>query len=275
MELLVQVAVGTLGTYAAVAVVLAAFQRRLIFTRPSRVKKAQPGSAAGTYLVRKSFIQARDGAKLDLTESFAGGHPKGTLIYFGGRRENTEWAIDISSYAAGWSVVTANYRGFGLSEGNAGEHAIKADALELFDQVRARGERVVIAGRSLGSCVAVYVAAMRRCEGLVLISPMDSLMGVLRSNPITMPFSWMLTDRFECMELARRVDQKTLVILAAGDRQVPLSASARLCEQLRTELSVELIGDVNHCTVHRDRQTLESIARFLEEVPPKTHQRRP
>lgn len=274
MEWIVQVAVGVAGTYGVVAVVLGMLQRKLIFTRPSRVKRAELGAAAGTYLVRKSFVQARDGAKLEVTESLASGEPKGTIIYFGGRRENTAWAIDISSYAAGWSVVTANYRGFGLSEGEAGERAIKADALELFDQVRERGERVVVAGRSLGSCVALYVAAMRRCEGLVLISPMDSLMGVLSSNPLTKLFSWMLKDRFECVELARRVDQKTLVILAAGDRQVPLRSSARLCEALTSDLSVELIGDVNHCTVHRDRQTLESVARFLEGVPPKLPKRR-
>lgn len=136
VEWIVQVAVGVAGTYGVVAVVLGMLQRKLIFTRPSRVKRAELGAAAGTYLVRKSFVQARDGAKLEVTESLASGEPKGTIIYFGGRRENTAWAIDISSYAAGWSVVTANYRGFGLSEGEAGERAIKADALELFDQVR-------------------------------------------------------------------------------------------------------------------------------------------
>lgn len=267
MELLVQVVGGAIGAYGVAATVIGSMQRALIFTRPGRIKRAMPGAAAGTYAVSKSFVQAEDGARLEVSESWARDGAKGTIIYFGGRRENTEWATDISSYAAGWSVVTANYRGFGMSEGKASEAAIKADALALFDAVRERGGRVVIAGRSLGSCVALHVAAMRRCEGLVLVSPMDSLKGVLTENWWSKPFAWLLRDRFECVELAKRVDQKTLVVLAAGDWQVPMAASARLYRHLSSEVDVQLIGAVTHCTVHRDSQTLRNIANFLNTVP--------
>lgn len=77
VEWIVQVAVGVAGTYGVVAVVLGMLQRKLIFTRPSRVKRAELGAAAGTYLVRKSFVQARDGAKLEVTESLAAASPRG------------------------------------------------------------------------------------------------------------------------------------------------------------------------------------------------------
>lgn len=45
VEWIVQVAVGVAGTYGVVAEVLGMLQRKLIFTRPSRVKRAELGAA--------------------------------------------------------------------------------------------------------------------------------------------------------------------------------------------------------------------------------------
>lgn len=253
--------------YGVLAVGLGVCQRRLIFSRPGRVKRAAPGPATGSYVVKSKSFKTTGGLSLELAKSeFSQGEPKGTIIYFGGRRENVSWASDISSYAEGWNVVAANYRGFGKSEGIASEMAIKQDALKVFDSVRERGGRVVVVGRSLGTGVALHVAAQRAFDGLVLVSPMDSLRNVLGEKVLTWPFAWLLKDKFECVELAKRVQHRTLVVLSAQDRQVSMASSVRLCGHLRGELTLKIVDGVNHCNVHRAAATLRGLAEFL----PKT-----
>jgi pimeloyl-ACP methyl ester carboxylesterase len=65
-----------------------------------------------------------------------------------------------------------DYRGSGRSSGVPTIAALKADALQVFDQVNARYPgRVVLHGQSLGSFVAAYVAQQRpAARGMVLES---------------------------------------------------------------------------------------------------------
>ncbi len=101
------------------------------------------------------------------------------LLYFGGNADDVAGHIDAFSDAfPEHSLYFVNYRGYGGSSGRPSEPALVADALAVFDQVQSRQAEVSVMGRSLGSGVAVQLAAERPVSRLVLVTPFDSLVNV-------------------------------------------------------------------------------------------------
>jgi len=79
--------------------------------------------------------------------------------------------------AAGSSLLLLDYRGFGRSQGRPSEKGLYADADAAYQYLLDNGhrpERIVVHGESLGSAVAVDLAARRPCGGVVLEAPFTS-----------------------------------------------------------------------------------------------------
>jgi poly(3-hydroxybutyrate) depolymerase len=79
---------------------------------------------------------------------------------------------------AGFGVLLAGYRGYSGNPGKPTEDDLTADAHLLLDWLAEQGvpaERTVIYGESLGTGVAVKMAAMRETAGVILESPYTSI----------------------------------------------------------------------------------------------------
>ncbi len=165
-----------LAAFAALCTVLFVFQESLIFLRQPLSEGARnalrehPGvteieerAADGTRL----HGWLRHGHGVEAVSPGAGVEaPPGLVIYFGGNAEEVSGQVLDAGAFAPWSLAAFNYRGYGLSEGRPGEAALTADALVVHDRLAAREdvepERIVVFGRSLGSGVAVRLAAAGR-----------------------------------------------------------------------------------------------------------------
>src|SRR5207253_11520126 len=105
--------------------------------------------------------------------------PAPTVIYFGGNAEEVSWTLADAQWPREWTIAGVNYRGYGESEGTPGEPELTADASAIYDAVMLRQDidrtRIVVFGRSLGTALAVYLAAARSVAGAVVVSPYDSL----------------------------------------------------------------------------------------------------
>jgi len=144
-------------------------QDSLIF-HPQRLDESRRAALAQTPAVESLFIHGADGTRLHAW------HVKGNplVIYFGGNAEEVSWMLDEAPRRApgvGWLLV--DYRGYGSSDGSPSEKALVSDALQWYDHFQA-GTTYVF-GRSLGSGVAVQLAAERPVAGLILVAPFDSL----------------------------------------------------------------------------------------------------
>ena len=91
---------------------------------------------------------------------------KGNSKSFGEEHERYEAFV-----AAGYGFIAFDYRGFPASPGQITEDNILADALTAYDWAAAKGDPLVIWGRSIGSGPATYVASQRDAKALLLETP--------------------------------------------------------------------------------------------------------
>ena len=130
----------------------------------------------------------------------------------------------------GWLLI--DYRGYGASGGAPSQSALVADALRWHDYARQtlRAREIFVFGRSLGSGVAVQVAAARPVSGVILVSPFDSLTEVARHYYPYLPVAWMLKHPFDSAGRARTLRAPLLCLVAERDEVIPLVHSQRLFE---------------------------------------------
>ena len=155
------------------------------------------------------------------------------LIYFGGNAEAVHWNItDFEILFRDYSVYLLHYRGYGRSEGKPGEAALLSDALAIYDQLSKQYQYVSAMGRSLGSGIAVYLAAQRQVDRLVLVTPYDSIAEVAQHHYPFLPARWVVRDRFESFRHAPKITVPVLLISAEKDEVVPVKSALKLLEHL-------------------------------------------
>ena len=150
------------------------------------------------------------------------------VIYFGGNAEEVSWMLDEAAArtpGVGWLLI--DYRGYGSSGGAPSEGALVADALQWFDHVKPGG-KVYVFGRSLGSGVAVQLAAQRALAGVILVAPFDSLVEVGKRHYPFLPVGWMLKHRFDSVALAPKITAPLLCVVAMDDEIIPMEHAKRL-----------------------------------------------
>lgn len=115
-------------------------------------------------------------------------------------------------------VLAFYYRGYAPSEGRPGAAALKADAPLIYDAMRERlrPERIVAVGFSVGSGVASALAAQRPLDGLILVTPFDSLARVAGGHYRWVPVRLLFRHALEpARDLA---GTRTPVAILAGGR---------------------------------------------------------
>lgn len=202
-------------------------QERLIFFPQPVVSTAHLPAEA-----KPLEIVATDGTRLRGWIRTASATPAPVILYFGGNAEEVSWTLADPRWPQDWAIVAINYRGYGTSEGTPGEPELVADALAIYDTIAARPDvnarRIIAFGRSLGTGVAVKLVAARPLDGVILVSPFDSLVKLGRTHYPWLPVSWLLRHRFDGEADAQRAQVPLLAIVADRDSIIPRERSRAL-----------------------------------------------
>ncbi len=163
------------------------------------------------------------------------------VIYFGGNAEQVGLYRDIveTEFPQHATYLLA-YRGYGASDGEPSEEALVQDGVHLVDEVqrRHRDRPVAVIGRSLGSGVAVQVAAARPgIDRLALVTPFDSLAAVVRDLMPGIPMAGLVSDRFDSAAVAGTITMPTLVVRAGRDEVIAAARTDALVAALPHELT--------------------------------------
>lgn len=237
-------------------------QDRMIFFPQPAVSTAHLPVAA-----KPLEIVATDGTRLRGWMRTASATPAPVIVYFGGNAEEVSWTLAEARWPRDWAIVAINYRGYGTSEGAPGEAELAADALVIYDTIAARPDvdarRIVAFGRSIGTGVAVKVAAARPVAGAILVSPFDSLVALGRTHYPWLPVSWLLRHRFDADADARRAHSPLLAIVADRDSIIPRERSQALYDSWAGPKSWLVIPASDHNSLSIPDVFWQGIAGFL------------
>jgi uncharacterized protein len=198
------------------------------------------------------------------------GTGKDALIYFGGNAEDvTRNAADFRRELPEWTVYLACYRGYCGSAGAPGETALLADALAVHDAIRPLHRRVAAIGRSLGSGIAVHLAAERRLERLALVTPYDSIENVAAARYPMFPVRWLIHDRYDSLQRAPRLHLPVLVLLAQTDAVIPAAHAQQLIAALPAgRAEVRTLPGTGHNTISASPAYWAALRALLKSPPP-------
>ncbi len=166
----------------------------------------------------------------------------GALIYFGGNAEDVYFTLpEFVEAFPDRAIYMPHYRGYGGSSGKPSEAALHSDARHVFDWVMQSHQDVMVVGRSLGSAVAVRLAATAPVSRLVLVTPFDSILNLGRQRFPFLPVGILLIDRFESWRFAPEVVAPTMIVAASHDEVVPMESTMRLYRAFQPEVAEILV----------------------------------
>ncbi len=211
-----------------------AIQQRLLYAPDTR--RSSP-TEAGLPDVDERELIMRDGTRI-LTWWGAAQAGRPTLLYFHGNGGSFVTRSErIRKYMThGYGVVMMTYRGFGGSAGSPSEKANVSDAKEVYDAVRASGispSQIVLYGESLGTGIAIQVAAEKDVAGLILDAPYTSIVDLAALHYPRLPARWLMTDRYESLKSAAKVTAPALIVHGEADDIIPVSMSVDVAAALK------------------------------------------
>lgn len=144
----------------------------------------------------------------------------------------------------GFSVLTYDYRGFGLSEGKSTEKNTYRDAQSAYDYlVKVKNvppSRIIVMGRSLGGGVAVELARANSVAGLIMQSTFISINRVVAGGQVV-PF-----DKYKSISRIGKVNCPTLVIHGTADSLVKFWHGEKLYEAAKQPKAYLWVKGADH-----------------------------
>jgi len=214
---------GALAAYGGITAGLFLFQRRLLY-RPGKMRPALADLA--TLGVREIELTTEDG--LSLYSWYLPPRPRRPVIaHFHGNGGHVGYRGETLRRFAreGYGVLLAEYRGYAGNPGWPSEPGLFADGEAALDFLAGEGigsDSIVLWGESLGSGVAVYLAANRKIAGLILEAPFTSVAAAAQRHYPFVPAARLVRDRFDSLSRISRVTAPLLVLHGERDMIVPV-----------------------------------------------------
>jgi len=245
--------------YAALLLLVFAFQGRLLFPAGA-VGGAGPLPPGAERL----SLDTADGDRLHGVHIPPAGRRSGTLILgFGGNGWNAETAAAYLHAAFPEAdVVVFHYRGYRPSTGSPAARALLDDAPLVHDLAvrRLRPARTVVVGFSIGSGVAASLAPSRPIDGLILVTPFDSLGKVAAGQFRWLPVRWLFRHEMKPASWLRGSPVPVALIAGGGDALIPAVRTEGLRRAAGRLVYDQIIAGAGHNDIY-DRPEFRAAMR--------------
>lgn len=266
MSLALKIAGAVALLYALVLVAMYFSQRSLIY-RPDRTRV--PPALAGLMTVEERVLKTPDGEQLVAWHAAARpGRP--TLLYFhgnAGNLANRAWRV-ATFMGEGLGVLMLSYRSYSGSSGRPSEAANVADAVLAYDALVKDGhapEDIVLYGESLGSGVAVQLAAQRKVAGVILDAPYTSMTDMAAE---LYPWLWVrpfVLDTYDTMARIAGIRAPLLVLHGEHDMIVPVHMGRKVFAAAREPKRLATYPHGGHVDLF-SHGALDDIRVFIDEI---------
>jgi fermentation-respiration switch protein FrsA (DUF1100 family) len=214
--------------YALFLGVLFVMQRSMLYhPTATRIRPAEAGLPEAEEVV----LATSDGEKLIAWHVPPRGD-KPVVIYFHGNAEIVPWRAERhrATIADGTGLIALNFRGYGGSTGTPTEDGLQRDAqvAYAFAAERYPPRRIVLWGVSLGTGVAVRLAAKKPVGKLILESPYSSTVDVAAGLFPYLPVRWLMKDQFRSDQWIGSVHVPLLIMHGVQDDVIAIRFGERL-----------------------------------------------
>jgi uncharacterized protein len=232
--------------YAALVAVMYLTQRSLLYF-PDKTRHLP--ADAGLPQAEEVSLQSADGERL-IAWHVPPRAGKPVVLYFQGNGGGLDLRAQRFGelIADGTGLVALCYRGYGGSSGTPTEAGLIRDAAAAYAFAAARygAERIVLWGESLGTGVAVALAAEKPVARLVLESPFTSIADVAASAYWFAPVRALVKDAFHSDRRIGKMTAPVAVVHGARDTIVPIRFGERLYDMIRAPKRFIRLPDAAH-----------------------------
>lgn len=223
--------------YGGVALLLAAFENRLIF-QPVRAAEGWVNPASANLQAEDVFLDSADGNRLHAwwcpnDANATPGH-KTILVLHGNGGNLSLWAGALANWQRhmGVAALIVDYPGYGRSEGTPSEAGCYVAADSAYSWLtQTKGiptENLLIIGESLGGGVAVDLGCRRPHGAIVLLSAFTSVPEMAQAVYPWLPARWLVRTQFNNLAKISKCPQPVLIAHGTADRIVPFAQGERL-----------------------------------------------
>lgn len=256
-----------LAGYIAALALLYARQRDLLFPRdPARAEIAAAGLRAAEELV----VTTADGERL-VAWAVPPQGDKPVLLYFHGNAGNLGRPARLARFRAltedGTGLFAISYRGYGGSTGSPSEAGLLLDARAAYAAAAQRygAERLVGYGESLGTGVALKLAAELPLKAVVLEAPYLSTLAVAQARYPFIPLGPFMRDPFRSDEIIGQVKAPLLILHGERDHVVPFAQGQALFDLANPPKRFLRFPEGRHEDLP-EHGAIPEVRRFLAEV---------
>ena len=177
------------------------------------------------------------------------GQERTLVLGFGGNAWN---GADVATYLhriyPDADVVTFHYRGYRPSTGKPSAQALIGDAPAVYDAAveRVKPQRTVAVGFSIGSGIAASLAGRRQIDGLILVTPFDSLKAVAGDLYPWFPVGLVFGHEIDAAGFIAESRVPTAIVAAERDSIIPPARTAALRSKVPNLVFDRTIAGAGH-----------------------------
>lgn len=221
-----------LAVLAVVVMIGAPIVERILLYHPTG-NRVDP-AAVGLSKVKELQLATPDGNTVVTWYTKAAPGQPTMLYYHGNSGTLADRADRITAYTKrGRGVLMMSYRGYSGSTGRPSERANVADAKLGYETLIEMGvppEEIILYGESIGTGVAVQVAAEKTVAGLILDAPYTSILEVAQISYPYLPSRLLMRDRYETLRYLDRVRAPVMVIHGEQDSIIPVEMGRKVAQ---------------------------------------------
>jgi len=270
MSFWIKLVLGVAAAYVLIGLAGYLAQRKLMYF-PDRAR-TQPGEV-GLTGVEERVLKTPDGEKVIAWYGKARpGQP--TLLYFHGNGGSLRVRAErIRRFMAeGWGVYMMTYRGYGGSTGSPSEANNVDDARLAHGALVQEGvapKSIIAYGESLGTNIAVRIAAEREVGGLILDAPYTSIVDVAAGAYPFLPVRYFLADRYETTRYIAGVKVPLLVLHGERDPVIPVAMGQELHHLANEPKRLVLFPNGGHSDLYIDgNDAIDAVRRWVLSLSP-------
>jgi hypothetical protein len=262
---LLKLAGGLAALYLALALLIALFQDRLLFPRwaMGRGEAGLPADAE-RLSVDVPGVGPLVGTLLPADRPRPGEAAR--ILGFGGNAwDADDVLLYLHSLFPDRDIITFHYRGYGPSAGRPSADAILNDAERIYDTVipALGGGRTVVVGLSLGAGPAAHLASLRPVDGVILVTPFDSIEALAADLYPWLPVRLLLRHRMDVEDALARSSAPVAIITAERDDIVPRRRAEALRRAAPDLVLDRVIPGVGHNDIYNSRHFVEAMREAL------------